>query len=587
MPREPSRQPSFAVLLGLAWLLMIAQLLAQHWAETAWTLPDTDDAMRLVEVRNFLAGKGWFDLHEPRLGLPPGYESHWSRLIDAGLAGVFLFFRLFTDTAMAERLMGVAWPLLWLIPSVVGTVAIAWRLAGREAALIVLLLAVFNLPGFQQFRPGRIDHHNVQITLALLAVAATMWSDRVPWAAFAAGAFTGWSLAIGLEALPIHALCGVALALRYVVEPNAAGTLRRYGLALAVSTMLAFLVSVGPDHWTRSLCDSLAVNLAAAVTVAGLGVCVVGWPRTGVWSRLAVMAGVGATAAAVFAAFEPQCLRGPYAQMDPAVWPFWLSQVRETQSIWTLALKAPQATLQVMAFPILALAAVLITAFRDRLWRDFGFCLAAGVFLISFVTMLETVRAYSYVVWLGLPLVAVAAMRIFARLRLNSLAIRVFAVILVAPTVVTGGAAWVASAMGTPSQSEMSTVADQACVNRANIAPLAALPPAFIVTNEPDWGPFVLVWTPHRLLAGPYHRLTESILTTQRIFASTPDTARTILSRIRADYLVVCGTRAPFGVTAEALEASLWTRLQSGPVPDWLEPVKLDAGPFTVYRVMH
>ncbi|MDB5531759.1 MAG: hypothetical protein JWO28_74, partial [Hyphomicrobiales bacterium] len=131
MPSESPRRPSFAVLLGLAWLLMVVQLLALHWAETAWTFPDTDDALRLVQVRNFLAGNGWFNLHEPRLGLPPGYESHWSRLIDAGLAGFFLFFRLFADTAMAERLMGVAWPLLWLIPTLVGVAAIAWRLAGR------------------------------------------------------------------------------------------------------------------------------------------------------------------------------------------------------------------------------------------------------------------------------------------------------------------------------------------------------------------------------------------------------------------------------------------------------------------------
>jgi hypothetical protein len=48
---------------------------------------------------------------------------------------------------------------------------------------------------------------------------------------------------------------------------------------------------------------------------------------------------------------------------------------------------------------------------------------------------------------------------------------------------------------------------------------------------------------------------------------------------------MVCGTRAPYGVTPQALEASLWQRLQSGPVPDWLEPMKLDAGPMAVYRV--
>jgi hypothetical protein len=95
------RSPNIALLLGLAWLVIVAQLLADHWAETAQTLPDMDDAMRLVQVREFLAGRGWFDLHELRLGPPDGYDTHWSRLIDAGIAGLFLMLRQFTDGAFA------------------------------------------------------------------------------------------------------------------------------------------------------------------------------------------------------------------------------------------------------------------------------------------------------------------------------------------------------------------------------------------------------------------------------------------------------------------------------------------------------
>ena len=171
------RQPSFSLLLGLAWLLVVLQLLAQHWGETAQTLLDTDDAMRLAQLRDWLGGQGWYDLHQWRIA--SGYESHWSRLIDTGLAGTLWFFGLFVDAALAERLMRTAWPMLWLLPTMAGTAAIAWRLAGREAALVALLLALVGLPALNQFRPGRIDHHNVQIALSVLAVAATVWSDRV------------------------------------------------------------------------------------------------------------------------------------------------------------------------------------------------------------------------------------------------------------------------------------------------------------------------------------------------------------------------------------------------------------------------
>ena len=89
-----SRQPNFALLLGLAWLLVVFQLLAQNWAETAQTLLDTDDAMRLAQLRDWLAGRGWYDLTQPRVQPPLGYELHWSRLIDAGLAGTLWIFGL-------------------------------------------------------------------------------------------------------------------------------------------------------------------------------------------------------------------------------------------------------------------------------------------------------------------------------------------------------------------------------------------------------------------------------------------------------------------------------------------------------------
>ena len=48
--------------------------------------------MRLAQLRDWLAGQGWYDLTQRRVA--GGYESHWSRLIDAGLAGTLWVFGL-------------------------------------------------------------------------------------------------------------------------------------------------------------------------------------------------------------------------------------------------------------------------------------------------------------------------------------------------------------------------------------------------------------------------------------------------------------------------------------------------------------
>ena len=55
MPQSSTNQPNFALLLALAWLLAVLQLAAQHWATTAHTLLDTDDAMRLLQDARTLA----------------------------------------------------------------------------------------------------------------------------------------------------------------------------------------------------------------------------------------------------------------------------------------------------------------------------------------------------------------------------------------------------------------------------------------------------------------------------------------------------------------------------------------------------
>jgi hypothetical protein len=589
MLRGSMHQPNFAVLLGLAWLLVMVQLMAYFWAMTAFTLPDADDAMRLVEVRGFLAGQGWYDLHQTRVSPPAGFDLHWSRLIDAGLAGLYLLFRLFADQALAERLMLALWPVLWLIPIMGGAAAIAWRIAGREAACVVLLLAVFGLPGMGQFRPGRIDHHNAQAALAVLVVATTAWSDRLRFAAPLAGAITGLALAIGLESLPMLALCGSAFALRYLFDRDAAGAMRAYGLSLAASTLAAFLVSVGPDRWTLSFCELLAINSAAAVMLGGLGLALASASpvKEHLWTRCAALIATGAAAAALGLWFEPRCIGGPFAIMDPTVRTLWLMDISEMQSLARMLRLEPLSAVATASFPVLGLLATLLVA--KELRRDFGFLTAVASFLLACAAMVAVMKFYTYALWLGVPLVAVGAHYAFGWLKLKSLVPQFVVALLLTPVTVTFGAIAIASAAGTAQGLDIDSPERQACVRRENHAPLARLPVGLMVTNAVEWGPYVLAFTPHSVLAAPYHiRLATAILIANEAFALPPAEARQVVAAAGVDYLVICGPQRPVGLTEDQTAASLWGRLKAGDVPDWLEPVPdLDGHPFAVFRVKH
>src|SRR5215468_8463457 len=585
MYRELMRRPPVAFLFVAVWLVVCFVLLMQHWPDTARTVPDADDAMRLVQVRALLAGQNWFDLHEARIFPPFGYDTHWSRLIDAGLAGVLGVLRTFADQALAERLLGVLWPLLWLLPTMAGVVAIAWRLGGREAAIVALLLVLIGEPAFQQFRPGRIDHHNVQIALSILTLAATVWANRKPWCAWAAGGLTGLALGVGLEGLPYLAGCGVALALRYAADVRAAPALRPYGLAVAGATLAAFLATVGPERWMQSACDAIAFNLVAAVMIGGLGLALLNVVRaTSPMMRIATVAAVGMAALAVFAVSEPRCLRGPYAMMDPAVWTIWLDHVPEMQPLLRLFATSPLVAAAVTAFPAAALVAVLLLARERELRHDFAFLVAAATLALGAATTFVALKAFSYAMWFAMPLVAVAVVRLFAAFALTTAAARLVAGLVLTPTALSAGAVLLAEAAGFEERGGAAPQ-ERACFAFDSYRPLARLAAGVVATNV-RYGPFVLALTPHSVLAAPYHRLSAAILTNHHALAATPEEARAALLDTPATYVVICRHGSPLGFGAAERTDSLWARLQAGAVPDWLEPVAGTTGePLLAFRI--
>ncbi|TIR63053.1 MAG: GtrA family protein, partial [Mesorhizobium sp.] len=71
------------LLLALCATLLVLGLNAISGFPTIADLgADNDSMLRLVEVRDLLAGQGWFDLHQYRMGLTGGFVMHWSRLVD-------------------------------------------------------------------------------------------------------------------------------------------------------------------------------------------------------------------------------------------------------------------------------------------------------------------------------------------------------------------------------------------------------------------------------------------------------------------------------------------------------------------------
>lgn len=583
--RAAMRQPSgFVGLLVLVWLLVCAHLLHSYWSATAVTVPDIDDAMRLAQWRDFLNGQGWFDLRQSRLSPPQGYESHWSRLIDAGLAGLYFFFRLFADDPMAERLMRAIWPLLWILPAIAGVAGIAWRLAGMLAAVAALLLTLAGGSAYQQFLPGTIDHHNVQIALTMLTVAATVWSDRTWWSAAAAGLLSALSIAIGLETLPYLAVCGAAISLRFVVLPAGAHAARHYALSLAAGLLVLFFATLTPERWRVVQCDALAPNLMAAILSPAvlLALATIVKPSDVVW-RVVFVAFATATALAAVAWIEPRCFLGPYGLMDQRLWPLWLSSVFENQPLAIILGSNPFRVLPMLIFPAASLVAVAVFL-CGQARRDFAGLTACAVFLMGWLTVYIAIRAAPYVIWLGVPVMAAMVVTLLPADK-GVGTWRAFAAALLLSPLLLGS---VATLVMPAKASQVSSSGEQsrACRLSANIRELAVLPPGLIVTDV-FHGAHILALTRHRVVSAPFHRLSVGTILAHRILAGAPDEARDVARRAGVTYIALCGPRPPDGLSEEQRKRGLWSYLEVGAVPDWLDPVASTVGrPFTVYRVL-
>src|SRR3569623_49710 len=208
----------------------------------AWRYVDPDDVMRLVQVRDLLGGQSWFDLHQYRIDPPHSPLMHWSRIVDAPLAGSILLLSPLLGRANAETATAILIPWLTLAAMVFPVAWMAFRLFGRRIALVagVLLLT----PLTRGWGEGTV-YCDVSGLPHLVLFA---------WAALAAALIVRASSLPGIAALGLLALAGLAgLGAFVAIAPQCAGS------------PFASLAPLVHQFWYTSVLEAL---IALAVLVA-------------------------------------------------------------------------------------------------------------------------------------------------------------------------------------------------------------------------------------------------------------------------------------------------------------------------------
>ncbi len=571
--RRPALTRQLLAQVGLIWLFVAAIQIAIKWtAIRNFELPDADDTLRLIQLRDLVAGQGWFDLVQHRLNPPHGVLMHWSRLVDLPLLAVYSALAPLLGSTVAERATLVIVPLLTMAATALLAARIAWRVIDDRLVPYTGLLLGISVPLTMQLSPMRIDHHGWQVVAVLGAANGLMARDprRGAWIMALS---LGLGMAISIELLPITALFSAVLALRWLRDTKQRVWLAHFLPTLVVIGTLAVLATHGTTDLVNH-CDTLspAYLIGLAVAAMGTGLLALRAPMQPVM----VMAGLSASAMAALAAgliAAPQCARGPFPMLDPLVQHLWYDNVSEGMPVWNTQ---PGIAIMMLLGPLVGLMATTRLVRRSSGWlRGFWFdyaVLLAGLIVLAMLVM----RSASFAYAIALPPFAWQCREWHSRsARFSSPPRRVAA--FMAITMIALPIIPVALAQQFTETKEEAAQKNQPAPQEICSVPAAAPAletlPASTVFAPIDLGPMVLAYSHHSVVASAHHRGAVGIHDVLEAFLARPDNARRIIASHNAGYVLVCpGMNEISHYTVDAPDG-LMAALVKGKPPEWLTPI--------------
>ncbi len=569
---------------------------------------DSDDFLRLHQVRNWMGGQGWFDMSVPRMNLPDGGDMHWSRMVDVPIAGLTRFFDLFVETQTAERLTAVIWPSVLVVATVFVLLAICEKLFPQTNRLLALLFTVTSITALAEFAPSRIDHHGIQILAYTLTLLGLVNTEKT-WGNYLIGASIAFSVAIGLDVFLMLVFILAWLGFEWVLGIDKTGKgLAKTAIAMLVASVVLYLINIAPSQWFVPRCDANSIVYLSGLWLISAAFLVMAASTSSLtfdanlktWSaRVALGAILAAGAASILYAFFPQCSAGPLSTITPELNEEWLSKISEAKGLIDYIREDSPATIGIPVYLSLIIGAGALLMRKHK--ASSGFLAIWVSVVICFLLGFVQVRAFRIGIFATVPICVMIAQYAWERLSARFEGKKVIAMAMTAlltaflltPTWLVVGdfvsGVWAVetsdgdTAAAPSSVGNTSTAAPKTCFAQSDYSFLRSLPKGYVL-NALNIGPAILVFTDHSVVGGNYHRNGDAILDIQRFFASKEDKAREIISRRQTGYVAICNNQ-PDASSLETLRDFMEIRLLAGKSPHWLERISPEGDNLLVFRV--
>jgi hypothetical protein len=577
------------VLMPVLWLAATVAIAFPSINGGVFDAMSTDDAMRLVEVRDWIGGQGWFDLFQYRLD-PPGTSMHWSRVIDAPLAALILLLRPLIGTHGAEAVTLFLWPMLLFAAALALVAAIARQMSSSvtHAQITAVMLAVLSVPALIHFRPGAIDHHNAQIVLLLALVLLTSQIEQSAVKAALGGLVASLSLAIGIEMLPAIAATGLAVFGLFVWRgASVSRQVGAFGAALAASSLLLAPALLPLPSLALPVCDAFGGPVLLLAAGGGISLMIMvgidGFHSTP-HLRLATGAASAIALVGAFLSLFAGCIASPYAQLDPLVTSLWVDRVIESMSLATMLQLTPQKVLGFYGFPLMTMGFASAALIQSNPVVRFRWILGIMTLAALIGFSVWEMRGTAAASMLAAPIFAASLAILWPTLAPGRNLVLLALAVSPASFAALGLSAKPLIDLIFKPQMTIAERGASACRAVSDVASMTQLPRGRVMAPI-DLGPMILANTDHAVFAAPYHRNNDGNLAMLKLMLAPVPTARQILSDRRVDYVVICAT-APEQDVVKLAPDGLAARLGRGETPDFLERLDLDpTHKLSVWRV--
>lgn len=593
----------FGKIVAGLWLLEVVLLL--FFAREAigqWKVGDPDDQLRMVQVRDWLAGQSWSDVTQYRMNPPSGGDMHWSRLVDVPLGLAIAILAPLFGQAKAELWAAVIVPMLTLGIFLYFYAQLVRTHFGGVAALASTAGLLTAVPVILQLVPLRVDHHGWQLVCMTLCVTFLLDQARPVRSAIFLGIVSAVWLEISIEAFPfIIAFIGI-VGCRWLFGTAAPGQSPLFSAfnILVASTALAsailLLVMKPLTSLDQAPCDALssayvgAFLACAVVSTAMMSVLHLRGGQPGFWARLLVCGLAAGAALAALGTGAPQCVGDSFQSLDPVVRRYWFNRTSEGLPIFHLSQEQIVTASVVL---LLGVFGVFHLARSSKVSRETKTALVLSFVATALVGTFVS-RTLVYFIIIASIILAPLSATLFARIAEQQnvsqrLIMRTMAIVLLLPFM-TGQL--VANALDRmkpvtvpmpPPRFAMDFPAAKLCQDSSSIKKLRGLPPSNLLVGL-DVAPGILQHTTHKVVASGHHRNRTAMRDVITAFTANPHALAAVLNKRKIEFVAVCGAAPEFVFYKGMNPEGNWARLNAGETLQMLIE-RPSLGPFRIWQV--